>query len=144
MSSNVGPSVVWFRTKRPVFSPRPDDPPRVAAFSRQREAERALRESLSPIVPECSCDWVAFERLARGADCAVAVVPWLDEPGALTRLGGFPSRVPGTPLVLITSGDLENVRRAAGLDLLDQGLAVDHARARHGGAGSSPAAATRR
>jgi hypothetical protein len=55
-------------------------------------------------------EWADFERAARGADCAIAVVPWLDEAGATTELDARRRNAPDLPLALLTHSDPANAR----------------------------------
>jgi hypothetical protein len=88
-------------------------------------------------------DWEALARLGGRGDCScvVAYCPWIG-PEVVARLDAFIAEYPLRPVVLVTTGDADNVRRLRGLHV-DEVLwpselpallagAVDRARASRG------------
>jgi hypothetical protein len=61
--------------------------------------------------------WDGFERALAGAACGVAVVEWLHADVGFRRLQLLRERLPGKPLVLVTSRDADNARVLFGTGL---------------------------
>jgi hypothetical protein len=54
--------------------------------------------------------WDSFERALVGAVCGIAVIEWLHADVGLRRLQLLRDRLPGKPIVLVTSRDADNAR----------------------------------
>lgn len=88
----------------------------VVAFCPTADAERLLLESLKLEAHlKVFREWSAVETAAVRADCVVAFVPWLDDPVAGRHLRSVERRAPETPVVVVTSTDIENSRLAVRL-----------------------------
>jgi hypothetical protein len=103
----------------------------------------AIERSLPTERVVAAGDWEALVRLAGQVDCNCVVVycPWIAAE-VVARLEGFVAEYPLRPVVLVTTGDADNVRRIRGLQVdevlwpaeLPSALAaaVERARARRG------------
>jgi hypothetical protein len=63
----------------------------------------------------CEERWAPFEETAVHADCAIAVIEWLDRAAGTHDLASFKARFPFQPVVLLTSRDADNARGIADL-----------------------------
>jgi len=89
----------------------PRDPYTFAVLCRELQLERLIRQSLPPSSHlAIFAGWPEFEHAAARADCAIAVVPWLDEAAAISGLRALKQRAQDVPLILVTHSDPANSR----------------------------------
>jgi len=83
----------------------------LAVYCREQTYREKVRRALEVRAQvQVLDDWDEFELAAACASCSVAVIPWLSGDPALKGLSLFRALHPLHPLVLVTHGDLENLR----------------------------------
>lgn len=87
------------------------EPLTVALYCPQRElAQLCLPSVPAHVTIRRAHTWAAFEQLAAGVPCAVAVIPWLRRGNAFRALTSYKLRRSLLPVVLATTRDADNAR----------------------------------